>query len=191
MKIITPPTYEPLTVQEVANYLRVDDLAEETTLLGMLITAARQNVEQYLNKFIATQTVEFAFDTFEDTFELTSPLQSVESIKYLDRNNVEQTLASNQYLVNSYEEPATITPAFGVAYPDTYEVSNAVKIRCVVGYTTGDSPDDFPMPEPIKFAMLLTIGDLYANREGVGDKNYNINPTVQNLLHFYRIKIGV
>jgi uncharacterized phage protein (predicted DNA packaging) len=55
---------------------------------------------------------------------------------------------------------------------------------------TEDSPVA-PTPVSVKQAVLLVIGDLYANREGVGDKTYNVNPTVQSLLHFHRTNIGV
>lgn len=55
---------------------------------------------------------------------------------------------------------------------------------------TYDSPATNP-PASVKQAVLLVIGDLYANREAVGDKTYNVNPTVQNLLHFHRLEIGL
>jgi uncharacterized phiE125 gp8 family phage protein len=122
---------------------------------------------------------------------LDSSLQSVTSIKYLDLNGVEQTLASNQYLVDTYSEPAQITPAYNVEFPELYAVPNNVKIRYVAGYTSGGSPDINPMPKPLRFAMMLIIGDLYANREAGGDKPYQINPTVESLLQFYRLNMGV
>jgi hypothetical protein len=70
-------------------------------------------------------------------------------------------------------------------------VPNNVKIRYVAGYTSGGSPDLNPMPKPLRFAMMLIIGDLYANREAGGDKAYQINPTVQSLLQFYRLNMGM
>lgn len=192
MKIITQPTYEPLSVAEVAEYIRVDDLAAETATIEASITASRQYLEQYLSRFIATQTVEISFDTFEDEMTIAAPLQSVTSIKYLDSAGVEQTLNPNQYLVDTYQEPAVITKAFGVVWPETYDVPNAVKIRFVAGYTTGDSPDTTPMPKPLKFAMLLLIGDMYANREaGIVGSIHTKNPTLEHLLSFYRLKMGV
>ena len=59
-KIITYPTFEPITVADVAEYLRVDNVALDTPLLEALITTARQYLEQYLNRYIAEQTVETA-----------------------------------------------------------------------------------------------------------------------------------
>lgn len=191
MKVITQPTFEPLTATEVSEYLRIDSLSAELATIEALITAARQYLESYLNRIIATQTLEIALDAFQDRITLCAPVQSVVSVKYLDSNGVEQTLPSNQYILDTYSEPAVITPAYNVIYPETYNVPNAVKVRFVSGYTTGSSPDTNPLPNPLKFAMLLVIGDLYANREGGGEKSYNINPAVQNLLSFYRLEMGV
>ena len=192
MKIITQPTFEPLSVAEVAEYIRVDDLAAETVTIEAMITAARQYLEQYLSRFIATQTVEIAFDTFQDEMTIAAPLQSITSITYLDKDGATQTLNPNQYLVDTYQEPAVITKAFGVVYPETYDVPNAVKIRFVAGYTTGDSPDIMPLPKPLKFAMLLLIGDMYANREGgIVGSIHTENPTLTHLLSFYRLQMGV
>jgi uncharacterized phiE125 gp8 family phage protein len=190
-KVITAPTYEPISAADVAEYIRVDDLAEDQLLLDGMITAARQYLEQYLSRPIATQTLEEALTGWADPIVLDSSLQSVTSIKYLDLNGVEQTLASNQYLVDTYSEPAQITPAYNVEFPELYAVPNNVKIRYVAGYTSGGSPDLNPMPKPLRFAMMLIIGDLYANREAGGDKPYQINPTVERLLQFYRLNMGV
>lgn len=190
-KVITAPTYEPISAADVAEYIRVDDLAEDQLLLNGMITAARQYLEQYLSRPIATQTLEEALTGWADPIVLDSSLQSVTSIKYLDLNGLEQTLASNQYLVDTYSEPAQITPAYNVEFPELYAVPNNVKIRYVAGYTSGGSPDLNPMPKPLRFAMMLIIGDLYANREAGGDKPYQINPTVESLLQFYRLNMGV
>lgn len=190
-KVITAPTYEPISAADVAEYIRVDDLAEDQLLLDGMITAARQYLEQYLSRPIATQTLEEALTGWADPIVLDSSLQSVTSIKYLDLNGIEQTLASNQYLVDTYSEPAQITPAYNVEFPELYAVPNNVKIRYVAGYTSGGSPDLNPMPKPLRFAMMLIIGDLYANREAGGDKPYQINPTVESLLQFYRLNMGV
>jgi uncharacterized phiE125 gp8 family phage protein len=190
-KVITAPTYEPISAADVAEYIRVDDLAQDELLLEGMITAARQYLEQYLSRPIATQTLEEALTGWADPIVLDSSLQSVTSIKYLDLNGAEQTLAANQYLVDTYSEPAQVTPAYNVEFPELYAVPNNVKVRYVAGYTSGGSPDLNPMPKPLRFAMMLIIGDLYANREAGGDKAYQINPTVQSLLQFYRLNMGV
>lgn len=43
------------------------------------------------------------------------------------------------------------------------------------------------MPEPVQAAILLQVGDLYANRERQGDKPYYSNQTYERLLNPYRV----
>lgn len=42
------------------------------------------------------------------------------------------------------------------------------------------------VPNPIKSAAMLMVGDLYANREAQGDRQFYKNPTFENLLNPYR-----
>lgn len=48
------------------------------------------------------------------------------------------------------------------------------------------------VPKSVIAAVLLTIGDLYENREGaILGTIYTANPTVRNLLNPYRVLMGV
>ncbi len=55
-----------------------------------------------------------------------------------------------------------------------------------------DAGAEEPVPASVKAAILLTIGDLYENREGafVGVSRVD-NPTVLRLLNPYRVGLGV
>ncbi len=48
----------------------------------------------------------------------------------------------------------------------------------------GHEPD--PIPAPVQAAILLAVGDLFANREAVGTQPYSKNPTYERLLNPYR-----
>ena len=43
------------------------------------------------------------------------------------------------------------------------------------------------VPEPIKSAALLLVGDLYANREALVERPLSKNPTFERLLAPYRV----
>lgn len=49
-----------------------------------------------------------------------------------------------------------------------------------------------PVPASVRAALLLIVGDLYENREGafVGVSRVD-NPTVERMLHFHRVGLGV
>lgn len=55
-----------------------------------------------------------------------------------------------------------------------------------------DSGAPVPVPASVRAALLLVIGDLYENREGVMVGTIAaVNPTVERLLHFHRVGLGV
>ena len=57
LKRIQAPQIEPVTTAELANYLRLDEATqgEEQALLALLITAAREFVEEYTCRSLITQ----------------------------------------------------------------------------------------------------------------------------------------
>lgn len=92
-----------------------------------------------------------------------APLQAVTSIKYIDTGGVQQTLAAGAYLVDSYSEPARITPAVGTAWPGTQNRSNAVEIIFTAGYGSSSAA----VPQGILHWILLVAATLHENREMV------------------------
>lgn len=54
-------------------------------------------------------------------------------------------------------------------------------------YLNLDAFEGEQMPAPVEAAILLQVGDLYANRERQGDKPYYGNSTYERLLNPYRV----
>ena len=157
LKLITAPTQEPVTLGEAKDHLRVDN-ADDDALISALILAARQWAEEYTGRQFVTATWDWMMDGFCNTFMVPlPPLQSVTSIKYLDTAGAEQTLASSTYRVDAVSEPGRIALDYGQSWPSTYPVINAVTVRFVAGYTT--------VPEPIRWALLMLINELYEQRQ--------------------------
>lgn len=129
-------------------------------LLNMLVQAARQHAETYLKRALITQTVDLHLDKFPCWEIKLPPLQTVSAITYFDSNGVEQTLAADQYLVDSTTQPARITPAFGLVWPATQYRNNAVKIRFIAGYGAASA-----VPACVKNWMLVRIKTLWDQRD--------------------------
>jgi uncharacterized phage protein (predicted DNA packaging) len=55
----------------------------------------------------------------------------------------------------------------------------------------GENESPVIIPNAIKAACLLIVGDLYENREGASEKVVVANPAVDRLLYPYREEIGV
>lgn len=180
-KVTVPPTTEPITRDEAKIHLRVDGTAEDTYIDGLII-AARQMVEQYLNRALITQTIEQRQANFDGGIRVfRNPIISITSIKHQDTDNVEATILAANYSLKNGTEPATIDPAYGKTWPTTTGEKDNVVITYTAGY--GAATD---VPQLIKQAMLLIIGDLYENRQ---DAKRTMPQASECLLNPYRLNI--
>lgn len=159
------PGEEPVSLLEARTAARVS-VEEEDTLLGQLIVSARQWGEAITGRAFVTQSWELKLPRFPDcAIELPKPpLVSVTSVKYLDTAGVEQTWApTTGYIVTGAAAEMTrgsIEPAYGVCYPSTQAVPDAVRIIYVAGYGAAAA-----VPQGIKRALLYHIAEAYQNRE--------------------------
>lgn len=159
-KLITPPSEEPLTLTEVKLHLRVEN-TDDNALITALIVAAREQAESITARALCTQTWELVLDAFPEACVLRhSPVQSVTSVDYLDTDGASQSLTLADTLLDSESTPGYLVPGYGKAWPATWCVPNAVRVRYVSGYGAADD-----VPQSIKAWMLLCVGTLYAQRE--------------------------
>lgn len=83
LRIVTPPTVDPLELEVVKNHLKVDG-AEDNTLISTLMKAALWAAEEATKRAFLTQTWRLYLDFATAKIELPRPpLQSIESIKTL------------------------------------------------------------------------------------------------------------
>lgn len=159
LRLITPPTVEPVSVETVKLFLRVDG-TEEDTLIMSLATGARETGEGLARRAFITQTLEMVINDWPPKFVLAlmrPPLQNVVSVKYYDKNNVEATWTD--YTVNARSEPGRIH--FNSTPGTTLSESGGIVVRYVAGY--GNSAND--VPQQIKDAILALTAYRYENRE--------------------------
>jgi uncharacterized phiE125 gp8 family phage protein len=162
LKLINPPATEPIALDEIENFLRISN-EPDVTILTDMISAARKRVEAMTGRQLITATWELRLDSFPGMIKIPMPpLQSITFLKYLDTGGIEQDLTEDiDFIVDTYSEPARITPAYGTVWPLTQSVFNAVRLIFVAGY--GDNDTD--IPEPIRNYMKVFIGAMYENRE--------------------------
>ncbi|HEX6050025.1 MAG TPA: head-tail connector protein [Gemmatimonadaceae bacterium] len=189
--LVTPPAAEPLTLATVKAHLRLtDDAGAEDALLNVLISAAREWAEDQTRRALITQTWQETFDRFppcEIRLGLT-PVQEITKVSYVDASGAAVDLAAAQYIVDAASLPARVRRAYGVSWPSTRDQANAVSVEFTAGY--GDAPDD--VPAAIRMAMLLVVGDLYANREAqIVGTIVAENPTAKALIGPYRVREAV
>lgn len=162
IKVITPPA-ALINAADLALHLKLDTAtaASDATLIASLLTAAHRYAEHYTQCSLGDQTLELALDVFpEGAFKLPrGPVTAITSVTYYNTSGSLITLSNSLYTLDDYSTPATLVPAYGTAWPATYDVANAVKVRYQAGGGT--------LNEAVRQALLLIVGHLYANREDV------------------------
>ncbi len=159
-----PPIVEPLSLESLREWLRVDDDdVNQDLVISELRTAAREYAERWLGQQLITQRWKMTLDQFppDGVIELPkTPLQSVVSIVYTDTLNVPFTLATTQYVVDTTRKPGRIIRAFGVLWPILFLQPSGLAITFDAGY--GDFPNE--VPQSIKQAMKLLVSWDYEQR---------------------------
>ncbi|MES2182874.1 MAG: head-tail connector protein [Pseudomonadota bacterium] len=199
LRLVAPATY-PVGIAEVRLRLKIDDTVDDVGV-NRLIAAATRAVENKTQRALITQTWEFIFDAFPggsscygnsvDNIFIKSnsnvisfplpPLQSVDSIKYIDVDGVEQTLAEENYAVDRSRFLGALYPAYGKTWPATRSQPQAVRVEFTAGY--GEADDVEP---DLVLAILLLIGHYDLNREAVSDRQTFLLPEgVDSLLSAY------
>lgn len=174
IRVIIPPTVEPVTLDEVKTWCRIDATgdtvadAADDALLSSLITAAREEAENLTRRAFLEQTLELTLPTFPrwgQGVELSRPpLAEVASVAYFDADNASVTMDEAAYVVLNASDavPSSLYPAPGGFWPDTYPRPDAVTIRYAAGWTDAAS-----VPENIKTWIKMRVATMWANRENI------------------------
>lgn len=119
-------------------------------------------------------------------------LGTVTSIKYIDTNGTQQTLAGTEYTVDAVEVPGRVRLAYGKFWPPTqWPRWDAVRIQYTVGWAV--AAGIWAGPTAIKQAMYLLISQLYEHRspEVIARGIVQIQFSADALLAPYRLNRGL
>ena len=203
--VTTPPTQEPLTLQDVKDYLRLDDGSDERVLQD-LIETARRFCEEHTKRAIMPQTLTLTIDAYDELADplwegwktgpyinyyknyvdlARSPVQSVTSVKAYNDSDVATTMSTDTYYVDSAREPARVVLRTGETFPTALRVANAIEVVYVAGYTNTSL-----VPSPMKVGMLQHIAYLYEHR---GDmyESVKMPPSIKALYAPYVVYKGL
>lgn len=201
VSLVTAPSTEPVTLDEVKTLARIDG-TDDDALLSQLIGAATRTAEEYLRRSLITQTHKLTIDLSchadnlpDGIYDLPEtalygglpraielpkgPVQSITSVKTYDTSNTESTFASASYSVDTAGERLYLN--LGYSWPTNLRPYAAVVINYVTGYGTATA-----VPQPIKTAIQMIVATLYENRGQCDDPN-GIPVTAKALLDQYRI----
>lgn len=175
------------TTAEAKDFLKVDTTADDT-LIDNLIKAATQSCEIYTNRYFLNTLLTQYSDNWNEFYKLyKSPVVSITHVKYYDTTDTLQTLASSNYILDNISQPARIGLSVTGNLPSLADRINAVEVKYTVGYGTTSSE----VPEGIRQAVLITIGNWYENRQSVitGRTATELPLSSQYLLKQYKIQV--
>jgi len=185
LKIITSPAVEPITLEEVKQHLRIAGSDDDIILLSM-IKQAREFCEDFQNKKYIIQTLELVLDSFPGdnyiSFKNSSPVQSVESIKYYDTGGQEFIFDPSNYIVDTDSFINRIVLGYCMLWPTMQlQPVNGVRVRFTAGF--GDNGES--VPETVKWAMVLHMRLLYDDYKP--DEKRKIEEARNSLLGMNRV----
>jgi uncharacterized phiE125 gp8 family phage protein len=162
--LVAAPASLPVSVDEAKKQARIyhdDDNSE----VERIVYAATASVEQYLQRKLITQTWKMFLDSWPLQIKLLfGDLQSVTHVKYTDSDEVQSTVDSSTYSVDTDSVPGRVVLLNEETWPtDTLSLNNPIEVQFVTGY--GDASTD--VPQDIRHAILLLFSYLYTYREDV------------------------
>lgn len=185
------PVSEPVSLAEAQLHLRLDTEGSppshpDDTLVQTLISASRENAEQYTGVTIAQASYKIESFVDKDHIKLqTFPVTSIESVSYVDEDGLTETVDASLYEINNFYRPSRL-------YLKGTAFRVELTVRFTAGYTDGQSPNTFPTPAGVKAAILLMLGNLYENRETVSSmQSYERPQSAIYLLTPHRVNMGL
>ena len=167
------------TVKPVGRVVPLADLkdhlhylsTDQDQYISALHDMAVARIELETRRQLLTATWELRLPCFPSVIELRKcPVASVSSIKYLDQDGVEQTLATSVYSTFLQREPAEIHLAYSQSWPTIRETEQSVTVTFVAGYGA-----DVDCPAAAHHLVKLIVQDAF---EGT-DRN---EPTIERLM---------
>jgi uncharacterized phiE125 gp8 family phage protein len=148
----TAPALEPVNIEEVKTFLRIDGEDEEGNL-NILIKSARILVESYLKKSIIFQQWKMIFEDYApaEVKLPRGPITNIISVSLVDKDGNVLPMNPDFY----YLSPAQDKLIF-----NTTVISHAVEII----YEAGMATNNLSVPKNIKLAVLNIITASYENK---------------------------
>ncbi len=167
------------------NYMTDDD-----TYVSTLITTARKICENYQQRAYITRTYALSLDSWPCApFDLPmAPAATITSIVYTNSAGTAATWSATEYQLDATGFVGRLAPAYGYSWPsETLRELAGITIT----YTAGYGATAASVPEEIRHAIMMLVGELYENRED-SDKmeSFEMPWSVKALLGFDRV-IGV
>ena len=161
----TQPAVEPVTLTEAKAHLRVDT-SDDDAYIGTLITAARQWVEEYLDRTLVNTQWTMRLDAFPFEIELPRPpiasagTATAVAVTYTLGDDSTTTLSTSSYRVDRMSTPGVVRQLRNGTWPANLDDYNAVSVTWWAGYGASGAS----VPAAIRHAILMLCSHWYETR---------------------------
>lgn len=184
LHLIAPVADEPVTLAEAKALLRIDGNDLDTDLTAAL-EAARAEAEHFAGRSFAPQTWRLSRDDWwaGGLFLPMSPVESVESVEYLDTAGNWQTIAPSNYLLDG--DHLHFDLAFDL--PRVLSRDDAIRVEYTTGTWHADS-NGSNLPTAIKRAITMLAQSTF---DSLAEQPQTLRDRAFALLRPYRHDTGL
>ena len=217
--VTTEPTAEPVSLQEVKDYMRIEDSTDERVLRPFIRTA-RRLAEEHLGRALMPQTLTLPIDAYDD-IHFTGYAEAFENPKCIDNLKLPVLKKNLKYYknfiilpkppvtsvtsVSTFNDSDTETTfAASKYYVDTAREPARIVLRqgetfptalrvanaIKIVYVTGYT-NAFAVPEPIRMGILQHIAFLYEHRGDMYEPSSPLPPALRSLYSPYVVFQGL
>ena len=188
-KITTEPTVEPVSVNDLADELRLDD-DQNIPSLAILAKAARIAVERATRRALINQTITAVWDCWPksgDWFTLErAPFSSLTTFQYLNTSKVWTDVTSTYYSTDSVTDPARIFVRADQSWPEN-KIDEPASVKAV--YVAGYGATKESVPDALRQAIMSIAIDLYEHPEMQPEIALKENRAVKIILDSYTMPL--
>lgn len=162
--IVTPPSENLLTLDEVKDHCRVDG-NDHDDVLSSLILAAQSHLDGYagtLGRALISQEWSIECEAWGVVRLPLDPFIEITSIEYTDMDGTKQTVADSVYKVDVRVTGVYLGGRASASWPTSRDGDEPITITWRAGYGAKDD-----VPDAIRQAALLLVGHWFENREAV------------------------
>lgn len=153
VQVVVPSSLEVVTLQRAKQHLKIDG-DDSNDIITLYLKAAVRKCEDYRQAAIMSAQHELYANDFYGTMSLQKfPVSAINSVKYYDENDEQQTVDSSEYRLQSFLQPCVLEFDSSFEYPDLSTRQYPVVINFNAGYTSASS-----VPATIQLGVLNTLG---------------------------------
>lgn len=163
LRLVTAATSPAVTLAEAKKHVHAEYHTDDDAYLDGLVAAATRTTERWLGIAIASQVWELSLDGFSSRRIIVpkAPLISVDEVEYDSVENAATAITDFRQFGVATEGRGYLLPAIDSDWPATNGEPESVRITFTAGF--GAIPDD------IKRAILLLVGDWFEHREDASE----------------------